>query len=157
MSQYVIFDCSQFVTFNCEGKDSFERYKKDFEEIGFKVRGKDKIRYFGKSYFKNDISDDVVELFDQEYLGVFDDWEDVNNPSEKIIKLINILENIIDDRLFKEFKLILVSSCDVVEEDNEVCRINSSKENLSKNLFLMSGYNLEEYCHILMINLIFNK
>lgn len=157
MSQNVIFDCTQFITFNYEGKNSFERYKSDFESIGLEVRERNGVNYGGKSYFKEDINDIVIELFDQEFLGEFEDWKEINNPPEKIVKLIRILENIIDDRLFNEFKVILVSACDEVEEDNEVYRVNSSKENLKENLFLMSFYNFEDYYEIVMINLIFEN
>ncbi|QUL56752.1 hypothetical protein KDC22_09855 [Paenibacillus tritici] len=86
----VIFDCSQFLSFSfTDGiyKHEVER----FERLGMKVLLKEEISKKKLNYLRSVLQEEVLELFNQEFIGLFEDWKEEGNPP---IELYNLKEEL---------------------------------------------------------------
>jgi len=148
---YVIFDCSQFLTFSCVKAE----VKNEVARFGMKVLLKEEIAKKKLTYLSPFLEEKIIELFDQEFLGVFEDWQEEENPP---IELVNFKKEITDfcsKMNIKSLKLIIIScASENIEEDTIVSK-EVQIDQFYKGLFVLSKWNLKEVADnlILAINL----
>ncbi|WP_133304978.1 hypothetical protein [Paenibacillus pinisoli] len=148
---YVIFDCSQFLTFSCDEAE----LKNEVAQFGMKVLLKEEIAIKKLTYLSPLLEEKVIELFDQEFVGVIEDWKEEENPP---IELVNLREEITDFCSainIKSLKLIIIScASENIEEDTIVSK-EVQIDQFYEGLFVLSKWNLKEVADnlILAINL----
>ncbi|MFB5676358.1 hypothetical protein ACE3NQ_08150 [Paenibacillus terreus] len=151
---YVIFDCSQFLTFNCE-EEIFKNEAARFERLGMKVLLKEEITKKKLTYLSAVLQEEVLKLFDQEFIGIFEDWKEEENPPIELINLKEEISGFCSKLNIKSLKLIIIScASENIEEDTIVNKMVEIDQ-FSAGLFVLSKWNLKEVADnlILTINL----
>lgn len=151
---YATFDCSQFLTFSSD-ESMFMNDVVQFERLAMKVLKQEGISGEKLIYLNPFLLDRVIELFNQEFVGVFEDWKEEGNPP---IELINLKKGIIEfsSKLDIEFLKLMIISCasENIEEDAIVCK-TVHIDQFYEGLFVLSKWNFKEVADnlILTINL----
>ncbi|PLR81434.1 hypothetical protein CVD25_20275 [Bacillus canaveralius] len=151
---YTIFDCTQLITVDTQERNSIENIKRAFEQLGFIVNTHNQISNNKLNYFKGYLNNTVIELVDKEFIGEFEDWNDVSNPPIKIKKLIEKLKDILKDKNIDYLKLIIVSSASENKKEDNILELVSSEQDLATNLFSMSGWNFDLKTDVLILKLV---
>ncbi|SFT02396.1 hypothetical protein [Marininema halotolerans] len=71
MNRPIIFDCSQFVTFDTSNPKYEKKLRRDLSNLGFKAKRKKEIEVVKLNYGKEEWREFVLEMVDEEYLGNF--------------------------------------------------------------------------------------
>ncbi len=120
LSGLILFDCSQFISFdgNIEGKQNI--VKQLFFDKGFEILINNEIELKKRNYFREEFLSNTIEMVDQEFFGEFNEWEEktkvpslVNNFIAAILDLAKVLGE-------KKLRLILVESVYEIKEKNDV-------------------------------------
>ncbi|MBJ6359884.1 hypothetical protein ACFOQM_00890 [Paenibacillus sp. GCM10012307] len=148
---YVIFDCSQFLTFSCDEAE----LKNKVAPFGMKVLLKEEIAKKKLTYLSPFLEENVIELFDQEFIGVFEDWKEEENPP---IELVNLKKEIIDfcsKMNIESLKLIIISCASENIEEDTIISKSVQIDQLYGGLFVLSKWSFKEVADnlILAINL----
>ena len=90
------FDCTQFITFNDNGDDVLKKMHYVFENSDFTILPKSKIQAVKLNYFSQDLCEYVFELVNDEFLGDFDDWKEIdcipNSIQDFILEITKVVE-----------------------------------------------------------------
>ncbi|TVX93168.1 hypothetical protein [Paenibacillus agilis] len=151
---YTVFDCTQFVTLDTHDDNSIENIKEAFKQLGFDLKFNEQISNNKLIYLKDHLKTTVIELVDKEFIGEFEDWEDVSSPPIKIIKFIKILKIILKDRNIGSLKLIIVNNASENKKEDNILELISSEEDLNTSLFSISSWNFEFKTDVLILKLI---
>ncbi|WP_411681649.1 hypothetical protein [Clostridium thailandense] len=143
------FDCTQFITYDAE--ENIDDVINLFHNIGFTIIPYDKIRNVKKEYFKEYFRTNVYELKLYEFLGCFDEWQEVEKTPKIILDFVNILKSIIQCSKVKNLKVILTNFAEEGLSTNEVVKINHKK--IVEGLFLMSSKNFEVWTDNLILEI----
>jgi len=147
------FDCSQLISFRALDLDKEKILGLDlFEAIGFNVLVGNDIKEVKKEYFRSYEGEFFIELEDKDFIGEIEEWENFENPPERVI---NFAKNIL---LFKEmnklvfFKVFVSVFAELGRTSN--CIIDISPEELMKTLYFMSRNNFDVWVDNLTIRFI---
>jgi hypothetical protein len=150
---HTIFDCSQFLTFDLVEK----RVKKDdliiFERIGFKVLLKEEISEKKQMYLDSFLQDELIELFDQEFIGVFEDWRTAENPPLELINLKREIAELCSKVNVNSLKLIIISCASESIEDDKIVEKSVHIDQFYEGLFLLSKWNFKEVADNLILTI----
>ena len=147
------FDCTQFLSFTLTSNDLIiDEVLEQFNKIGFDVVYINQIRQVKKEYFRDYISDEFVELKCDNFIGEFEDWEDIMYPPDKILTFANTVCYLINNGKIKDTKIILTSFAQRGYSSNEVIKVKV--EDIIKGLFSMSKHSYDVWADNLIIELI---
>ncbi|UHA74515.1 hypothetical protein [Paenibacillus sp. 481] len=151
---YSIFDCSQFITFNCD-EEILKKEVARFERLGIKVLLKEELTEKKQAYLKPFLQKTVIELFDQEFVGLFEDWEEEGNPPIEIINLKTETAEFCSQMDIKSLKLIIISCASENIEEDTIISKTVHIDQFYAGLFVLSKWNFKEVADnlILTINL----
>lgn len=119
----VLFDCTQFITFDTEGDEaSIRQVLSDFETLGFQVVGGEDIESRKLEYLTEYLSSTTVELFDQNFMGVLlEDWRDATEVPARVEHFAEVVAQLARSGAVWNLRLILVSDAPL-ERDHIVRR-----------------------------------
>ncbi|WP_310552149.1 hypothetical protein [Paenibacillus glufosinatiresistens] len=149
---YAIFDCSQFLTFSCDE----EVYKNDlarFERLGMKVLLKEEITKKKLTYLNPFLQEKVIELFDQEFIGVFEDWKEEKSPPIELINLKTEISEFCSKTNIKSLKLIFISCASENIEEDTIVNKSVHIDQFYAGLFVLSKWNLKEVADNLILTI----
>lgn len=151
---YAIFDCSQFLTFSCD-EAIFKNELARFERLGMKVLMKEEITKKKLMYLNPFLQEEVIELFDQEFIGVFEDWKEEENPPIELINLKTEISEFCSKAKIKSLKLIIISCASENIEEDTIVNKTVQIDQFYAGLFVLSKWNFKEVADnlILTINL----
>jgi hypothetical protein len=147
------FDCTQFISFDsniCEKQ--VKKMMAPFEELGFVIIIDGEIKPVKRKYFKNYISQHFTELKYDNFIGEFEDWEEICNPPTLIKKFVNNIHVILKKEDISNFKLILTSFAEEGTTTNKVIILN--KDQIIKGIYSMSKHNFDIWVDNLILKLI---
>jgi hypothetical protein len=149
---YAIFDCSQFLTFSCDDVIA-KNEMVGIENLGMKVIEKEGIAPKKISYLAPFLLEEVFELFDQEFIGVFEDWKDEGHPPIELVNLKNEIVRLCQLRDITSLKLIIIScASENIDEDRLVGK-TVQIEHFYSGLFLLSKWNFKEVADNLILTI----
>ncbi|WP_432663390.1 hypothetical protein R9X47_22765 [Wukongibacter baidiensis] len=147
------FDCTQFLSFKLNSNDlNLEELMVQFKKIGFDVIYNNQIRQVKKEYFSDYTNDEFVELECDNFIGEFEDWEDMIHPPEKIKTFANTVSDLIRNGKIKDTKIILTSFAQFGYSSNE--KIEVKAKDIIEGLFSMSKHFYDVWTDNLIIELI---
>jgi len=151
---YIIFDCSQFLTFDLSTGPKLQREEiLDFESIGFEVLLNDKIVKTKQDYLRPYLQTEIVELIDQEFQGIFEDWKEVNNPPDQLLDLITVIKNFWLSREVENLKLIIIGYASENIEKDHLIEKTVFSDKFFEGLFTISKWNFNEVADNLILEL----
>ncbi|OPX42548.1 hypothetical protein CLHUN_35150 [Ruminiclostridium hungatei] len=147
------FDCTQFITFDSTtAVIDIERLLERFKLIGFELVLDCNIRQVKKEYFKKYVKQHFIELKDDEFMGEFEDWEELDNPPRKIGDFIREINSLIDSNVIQRVTIMLTLFAE--EGTTAVENIEVSKNNIKKGLYSMSKHNFEVWTNNLVLEIV---
>lgn len=149
---HVLFDCTQFVTFQTKEHKKIESLKGNFENLGFMVYEDTEIQERKRAYFEDYFKGTVLELFDQEFLGDFEDWKEVSQPTIKLEGLIRIIEELAKDEAIKGLKVMIVNCASEDQEEDGILQLATSADTAANDLFSMSYWNFDVKSDVVILN-----
>ncbi len=105
---FVIFDFSQFLIFSCD-ESIIKNGVAQFESLGMKVLLRVEIVKKKLTYLSPFLQENVIELFDQEFVGVFEDWMEEENLPIELSNLKSEISEFCSNSNSKSLKLIIIS------------------------------------------------
>ncbi|PLR77519.1 hypothetical protein CU633_09980 [Bacillus sp. V3-13] len=136
---YVIFDCTQFLTFNMKGKVDIENILQIFNKLDFSFQIGD-IEYKKRQYLKKWIKSTLVELKNDEFIGEFEEWKEKDNIPVPIIEFANCIQGIAEDERVDNLTLILVHYVYEQEENNKLFEITINPSKIIEGLYHASVF-----------------
>ncbi|KYG60021.1 hypothetical protein [Planococcus maritimus] len=152
MSNITIFDCSQLLTFVEKEKNDYDKIFENLQKDGYIVSSKNQIEERKLEYLKDYLGEEVIEIVDQEFQGEFEDWKEKENMPQKLRNLIYKLEQLQVYFHNASFKLIVVSNATENKTEDIILEVNSTTEDLTNKLFLMSWWNFQTKVDTLIID-----
>ncbi len=147
------FDCTQFLTFNSSlNEEKIDELLSPLKDVGFNIIKGSGIREIKRIYFKKYIEDIYIELGMENFIGELDMWEDINNPSKIVERLIEVISAVAKNTDIRKLKVILASFSEVNKTSDE--EISTSPEDIAKGLFTMSKNYYDIWADNLIINII---
>ena len=116
---YAIFDCSQFISFDRDIPYSISDFS-GFEKLGFEVIMYPKIEQVKIDYIERHCMTQIVELFDQNFGGEFQDWQDNTPPHNSITNFVDEVERFSRNLGLSKITLVFI---DCASEDRTEDRI----------------------------------
>lgn len=123
-----------------------------FREVGFEIVLPENIRNVKKEYFKDYFEEHVIELKNSEFLGEFEDWEDIENTPKAIQNFAECLNQIRKYSQIVDLKVIISHFAEIGASSKEV--INVDADNVLNGLYLMSSKNYDVWTDNLILKLI---
>lgn len=148
----VLFDCTQFVTFQTKEQTKIESLKGTFENLGFIVYKDTEIEGRKRAYFENHFKETIFELFSQEFLGEFEDWSEVSKPTLKLEEFIRIIEGIAKYKTVNDLKVMIVNCASENKEEDGILQLTSSADTTAKGLFSMSYWNFKVKTDVVILS-----
>ncbi|AOH55142.1 hypothetical protein ABE28_012355 [Peribacillus muralis] len=147
---FVIYDCIQFISFNADETFSTASFLEENEHIQvslLKTEDKDKYLYINH-YFK----ENVFRMYDQEFLGEFDEWKTLNKVPKEIQSFSLELNRIVKDESISNVSIILIDYVDELEEENNIVTVHTASTSIIEGLFKASIFKSEGNIFIMDIN-----
>lgn len=147
---FVIYDCIQFITFDADEtfcKVSFLEENEHIQAILLNPEDQDKYLYINH-YFK----ENVFSIYDQEFLGEFDEWKNFNKVPREIESFSLELKRIVQDKYISNVSIFLIDYVDEQEQENNIVTVNSTSTNIIEGLFKASIFENEGNIFIMNIN-----
>lgn len=107
------------------------------------------------TYLDSFLEEEVIELFDQEFLVVFEDWKEEENPPNELISCKTAIVDLGSKMEIKSLKLIIISCASENIEEDTIVKKTVQIEQFYAGLFILSKWNFKEAADnlILTINL----
>jgi hypothetical protein len=112
---YAIFDCSQFISFDRDIPYSTSDFA-GFEKLGFGIIMRPNIREAKLDYIERHCMSQIVELFDQNFGGEFEDWQDNTPPHDSITNFVDEVERFSRNLGLSKITLVFIACA---SEDRE--------------------------------------
>ena len=133
------FDCTQFISIISCKTNPKEMLETAFEKQEFVLVEKEKLSPIKHEFLKAISLENVFELRNDNFMGEFEDWIELDKPPYKIGKFIESLKTIVEHNAVKELIVILVKFVDL--EDNSALNIRTiTAKEISELLFTLSNY-----------------
>ncbi|MBA0169553.1 hypothetical protein [Pectobacterium sp. CFBP8739] len=153
VKRYSNFDCSQLISFRTSGVDVNNLKGLDlFEQIGFKVLIDTDIKEVKKEYFRCHDDEFFIEFEDKEFVGDIEDWNDFDNPPERVFHFSNSILKLKELNDLHGFSVFISIFSELGRTSN--CTIDISPEELMKTLYFMSRSNFDVWVDNLIMHLI---
>lgn len=149
---YAIFDCSQFLTFSCD-ETIFKKELTRFERLGMKVLIKEEVLTRKLNYLNPFLQEQVIELFDQEFIGVFEDWKEEGKTPVELIKFKSEISEFCSKTNIKSLKLIIISCASEDSEEDRIIEKTVQIDQFYAGLFVLSKWNLKEVADNLILTI----
>ena len=147
------FDCTQFITFNYEGTERIESIVRNiFKDSVFTINYGDAIRTVKKEYLKHYLEGCLFELEHKEFMGEFEDWEVLSQPTPLVNELICKLYYLFCLYPIKNAKVILVLFAEFGNTKDAKIYVNLS--DIRDGLFKMSMHCFDVWADTLIIELL---
>ncbi|SDW57119.1 hypothetical protein SAMN05444487_104149 [Marininema mesophilum] len=134
----VLFDCSQFVSFNTNDSNVVDDLKNDLKELSFeKIKDEKEIDNVKMKYYQHEWRKYVLEMIDLEFLGYLeaDEWPKQNEVPIPIVGLITVLKKYVDMKLIRDLKIIFVGYAPEKKNDKLIARVRVTSDNIIDELF----------------------
>jgi len=167
------FDASQFITFDISGptkkfyakfvekfiklgsgptKDFYAKFIEKFRKLGFEVIFEDEIRNIKKVYFRNYRRSVFIELFNQEFIGEFEEWDKKDDPSPLAKEFAASVKWLYEQKNIYNLKVIFTLFAEEGKTKDGV--VKSDIDNIINVCHLLSHYNFGERFDNLIIEII---
>ncbi|SFT02576.1 hypothetical protein [Marininema halotolerans] len=150
-SQYAIFDCSQFVTFDTSKPKYEKKLRRDLSNLGFKaIKRKKEMESVKLNYGKEEWHEYVLEMVDEEYMGNlgFDEWPEIEEVPNAIKKLVDVLREYVDNEWVDNLALIFIDYASEDINDDEVDREKAASHEILDVLYE------HQYDQVLIMNIV---
>ncbi|MEY9867598.1 hypothetical protein ABIE66_002977 [Peribacillus sp. B2I2] len=147
---FVIYDCIQFITFDADetfSKALFLEENEHIQAILLKPEVKEKYLYIN-NYFK----ENVFSIYDQEFIGDFDEWKEFNKSPIEIQSFCFEIKRIVQNKSISNVSIILIYYVNEQEEENNIVTVNTTSTNIIEGLFKASLFEKEGNIFIININ-----
>ncbi|SFT02487.1 hypothetical protein [Marininema halotolerans] len=138
MSNDVLFDCSQFVSFNTDDSCVVDDLKADLKKLEFeKIKIKAEIDNVKLQYYQEEWLEYVFEMVDLEFLGYLqsNEWPQQNEVPVPIEKLISVLKNYVDLKLIRDLKIMFVGCAPEKKNEKWVSRVRVTSDKIIDELY----------------------
>lgn len=146
----ILFDCSQFITFNLIASSFDEKLLNDFFNQGFEILINDKIEQRKRTYLQEYLNSFTIEFIKKEFLGEFEEWKEKENTPEEVLKFSENIERLINSRYIKNLKIIIVEYADENRNNDFISLKQIAKEKIKEGLFCASKWCFEEWGNIMI-------
>lgn len=138
------FENSQFLSISVTSSVSLlqQALEEIFRDTNFNLQKKEEINHVKLMYFSDFLLDYFYELRDEDFMGEFDDWQDVKNPPAAIRQFVTCVSNILKIEGVNYVYVILTNyACEDITTNGILeCKI----EKAYKKLFSASIYWIQE-------------
>jgi hypothetical protein len=140
---YAIFDCSQFLTFpyDCVEQQISKEDLVGFKNIGFNIFLNEEIRDKKRSFLRPYMVKQTVELLNQEFVGIFEDWKEISDPPNELKLLKNEIIQLSKKNEISKLKLIIISCA---SDDDVIIERSVHMNEFFEALFSLSKWNFNE-------------
>lgn len=147
------FDCTQFITFDYIAPDfNVERFLERFKLLGFQLVIGSDIKQVKRGYFRQHTKQYFVELKDDNFMGEFEDWIEMEKPPERIENFAREVDLLLKSEKLINVRIILTFFAE--EGTTIIDKISISKESLREGLYSMSKHNFEVWANNLVLEII---
>lgn len=150
----ILFDCSQFITFENKNRQVENNFlKKEFNQLKLNIIEQNKIKLKKINYITEYAYSNILELENKEFIGEFDDW----NEKEKVPSFANVFSSIISEFIIinevDEINVIFVDNAPENKLNNQICEINTNIKTFEIDLFALSKNNFDCWGNIYIFSI----
>ncbi|RDU22652.1 hypothetical protein [Anaerosacchariphilus polymeriproducens] len=147
------FDCTQFITFDSSAsEEKLNNMLSSFQALGFIVISGDEVKPIKRQYFKDYSARYFIELKFDNFMGEFEDWEQLDKPPILINQFIETAYKMVDSEGISNIKIILTSFAEEERTTNEVMVVE--KSHIREGLYIMSKHNFEVWVDNLILEIL---
>ncbi|WP_139489506.1 hypothetical protein [Brevibacillus dissolubilis] len=104
----VTFDCTQFLSFDVDGDFGISSLNGYFEGNGYDVLFEKSIEPVKLTHLRRMLQSITIELRNQEFMGEFDEWFEMENIPSKIVEFGDVIQELYKNEYIKNLTVILV-------------------------------------------------
>lgn len=148
------FDDTQFLTFNLSKKDEgiLNEIKDKFGSMGFEILMGEAIRDIKKEYFKEYMETYIIELKDELFIGDFEDWNEKNSPTDRIIEFSKNIKWLSSQKGVINLKVIITGFAEVGTTSKALIKV--TRNDIVDGLYAMSTKNFDIWTDNLIIEVL---
>jgi hypothetical protein len=147
---YVIFDCTQLLTFNLNDEVDINLLLSDFKELNFKINTE--VKQIKKTHLDKWVKSYFIELVNDEFIGEFEDWKEKDDIPESIITFGKLIVKLANNEIISGLSVILVHYANELVEKDKVFSQEIKINDIYEGLYHSSCFGISG--NIIILNII---
>lgn len=152
---FILFDCTQFISFDFKPEIDINTMIKNFERIHFSTLVDSEIKKTKINLLKKYLHANTIELINDEFIADFQEWIDEEEIPHSIMKFSNLVKRVIENENIESLNIVLVRYFYETIEKNIFTVVDVSESEIINGLFNMSCYG--EAGNILILKVLVQK